>query len=299
MKAARRKPQWFGGSDSAHLRSDAEAMAARGAHRFGALLLLVLAAMALAMLAWTRFSYVDDIARGDARVVAAGPNTIVPAADAGVVNAILVTDGDKVAAGQPLLRIEASLSKAAIDQKRAPLYALAARAARLAAEAEGKEEITFPDEVRRNAPHAADQETATFRDRLRLQKDELATLLQLAAQKGQQLREAQSMLARLEARLRLNRAAESGICGAYRDGTASFAECQTAQRVSIDAAGQVENVRRGLPKAEAALRDAQQKAEEKRGRFWAAARSELNETEARIAALRTQKHKETETTVLR
>ncbi len=298
MNAAARTPPRRDDREPALLRSDAEAVATRGGRRFGALLAIVLGAMTFALVAWARFSVIDDVARGEARVIAGAPNTVLRAPDAGVVKAILVKEGDVVAAGQALVRIELAPSKAAIDEKTARLYPLTARAMRLAAEAEGKGEIAFPDEVRRNAPREAEQETAAFRNRARLQKDELATLEQWAAQTEQQLRDAQSLLARLESRLRLNRAVETDICGAYRNGSTPFAECQAAQRVSLDTAAQVENARRAIPRAEAAWRDALQSVENKRGRFLAEARKELSETEARIAALRAEIKKESETPVL-
>jgi adhesin transport system membrane fusion protein len=137
-----------------------------------------------------------------------------------------------------------------------------------------------------------------YRSRSRQQKGELATLEQQAAQKEQQLREAKSTVARLDARLRLNRAEEYDTCRAYRSGSASLSECQVAQRASLETAGQLESERRGIPRAEAAHREAQQKVEDKRAQFRSEARKELNEAEAQIAALRPQIQKEGQTLAL-
>jgi adhesin transport system membrane fusion protein len=289
------KPEAFSYTDPAFLHSNVEAVATEGARRFGGYLAMTLGALVLVLLVWARLSYMDDITRGDSRIVSSGQNKVVQAPDAGVVKAIFVKEGDAVGANQPLMRIDATPSKATLDEKLVRLYALMARVARLTAEAESRGSIAFPDEVRRNAPREAEAETAAFRSRAQQQKGELATLEQQVAQKEQQLREGKSTVARLDARLRLNRAEEADTCRAYRTGSASLSECQVTQRASLETAGQLESERRGIPRAEAALREAQQKMEDKRAQFRSEARKELNEAEAQIAGLRPQIKKEGQT----
>lgn len=298
MDGSAPKPDAFSYTDPAFLHSSADSVAREGARRFGSYLAMALGALVLALLVWARVSYMDDITRGESRVIASGQNKVVQAPDSGVVKSIFVKEGDTVAAGQPLMRIDATPSKATLDEKLARLYALLARAARLTAEAEDKDAVAFPDEVRRNAPRELEQETAAFRSRAQQQKGELATLEQQVAQKEQQLREAESTVARLDARLRLNRAEEFDTCRAYRSGSASLSECQVAQRASLETAGQLESERRGIPRAEAALREARQKVEDKRAQFRSDARKELNEAQAQIDQIRPQIQKEGQTLAL-
>ena len=288
----------FSYADPALLYSGAEAVATEGARRFGSYLAMALGAFVLVFLVWARLSYMDEITRGESRVIASGQNKVVQAPDAGVVKAIFVKEGDTVIADQPLMRIDATPSKATLDEKLARLYALMARVARLTAEAEDRTAIAFPDEVRKNAPREVEAESAAFSSRAQQMKGELATLEQQVAQKEQQLREGKSTVARLDARLRLNRAEEADTCRAYRTGSASLSECQVAQRASLETAGQLESERRGVPRAEAALREAQQKVEDKHAQFRSDARKDLNESEAQIAALRPQIKKEDQTFAL-
>lgn len=282
----------FSFTDPAQLYSGVEAAAHEGARRFGVYLALTLGAFFFVFLVWARISYMDEITRGDSKVISSGQNKVVQAPDSGVVKAIFVKDGDAVAANQPLMQIDSTPTKALLDEKLTRLYALMARAARLVAEAEGRDTINFAAEVRQNAPREVEAETAAFHSRDRQLRGEVATLEQQAAQREQQLREAKSTVARREARLRLQRAEEYDTCRAYRDGSASLSECQVAQRASLETAGLLESERRGLPRAESALREVQQKAEDKRSQFRADARKELNEAEAQIAALRPQIKKE-------
>jgi len=289
------KTEKFSYADPALLFSSVEAVATEGAKRFRVYLLMALGAFALFFLVWARLSYMDDITRGDSRVIASGQNKIVQAPDAGVVKAIFVKEGEAVAAGQRLMQVDNTPSKATLDEKLSRLYALMARVARLLAEAESKTVIDFPAEVRAGAPREVEAETALFKNRAEQMKGELSTLEQVVTQRQQQLRESKSTVERLEARLRLQRAEEYDTCRAYREGSASMSECQQAQRVSLETAGSLESERSGVPRAEAALREAQQKVEDKRAQFRSDARKEMNDAEAQIAALRPQIKKEGQT----
>jgi len=237
----------------------------------------------------------DDITRGDSRVISSGQNKVVQAPDAGVVKAIFVKEGDAVAAGQRLMQVDNTPSKATLDEKLSRLYALMARVARLSAEAESKTAIEFPAEVQAGAPREIEAETSLFKNRAEQMKGEIATLEQQVTQREQQLRESKSTVERIDARLKMLRAEEHDTCRAYREGSASQSECQVSQRASLEAAGSLESERRGVPKAEAALREAQQKVQDKRVQFRSDARKELNDAEAQIAALRPQIKKEGQT----
>ena len=114
-------------------------------------------------------------------------------------------------------------------------------------------------------------------------------------QREQQLRESKSTVERLDARLKLQRAEEFDTCRAYRTGSASLSECQQAQRASLETAGSLESERRGVPRAEAALREAKQKIQDKRAAFVQDARKDLNDADAKIASLRPQIKREGQT----
>ncbi|NJM82904.1 MAG: biotin/lipoyl-binding protein [Tabrizicola sp.] len=93
------------------------------------------------------------IAQGQVQIEARAQ--IVQHRDGGVVKAILVRDGDRVAAGDPLLVLDeaelATQAKILTDQ----LVELRARAARLAAEREGAATLTLPDELQAAATNDA------------------------------------------------------------------------------------------------------------------------------------------------
>ena len=78
--------------------------------------------------------------------------------EGGIVGAILARDGDSVAAGQVLIRLDETQPRSALDLMRGRRVAAGALEARLVAERDGLEEIRFPDwlEKRRNESDAAE-----------------------------------------------------------------------------------------------------------------------------------------------
>ena len=85
------------------------------------------------------------VARGS--FVATGQNKIVQHLEGGLIRKILVNEGDKVEAGQALVEMDDTTSRA--DEQRLSIKraTLLAAKARLDAEREGMEEITFPAEM--------------------------------------------------------------------------------------------------------------------------------------------------------
>ncbi len=80
---------------------------------------------------------------------------IVQHPDGGVVAEILVDEGDEVAAGDVLLKLDPTLLKSELTITEGQLYELMARRARLVAERDGAEEIVFDEEL----IQAADRDT--------------------------------------------------------------------------------------------------------------------------------------------
>jgi adhesin transport system membrane fusion protein len=90
-----------------------------------------------ALLLWSAFARVDEVTRGDGRVVPSRQLQVLQSLDGGVVEQILVHEGDKVEAGQVLLMIDPTRATSAVADSAAQGFALEARVARLRALAQG------------------------------------------------------------------------------------------------------------------------------------------------------------------
>lgn len=106
--------------------------------------LATLALLLMVLGGWGATARLSGAVIAPGRVEVAGSHQIVQHSEGGIVAEVLVTEGQAVAAGQPILRLDGGdlLSEQAI--LRAALLDLAARRARLEAEQDGAPAIAFP-----------------------------------------------------------------------------------------------------------------------------------------------------------
>jgi len=78
-------------------------------------------------------------------LIVAGENKVIQHLDGGIVREILVKNGDKVTAGQVLLKLDDLQARAAVQLVQSQYLSLLAMRARLEAERDGKKSIAFPD----------------------------------------------------------------------------------------------------------------------------------------------------------
>src|SRR5688572_24911980 len=143
----------------------------------------------------------DEVTRADGKVIPSGQTQIVAHLYGGIVEDILVREGDEVKPGQVLLRIDNRDSQADFGENRARMTALAARAARLRAEAMGQDEIEIPSELEAASPQATGLERQLFRARRESLASELKGLEEQLRQREQELSQQEAIVSSLEKKL--------------------------------------------------------------------------------------------------
>ncbi len=96
---------------------------------------------------WAGNARLDGAAIGSGVIVVESKRKTIQHLEGGIIEDILVAEGDQVEAGQVLVRFDDTHPKAALDLLRGRLMAALALQARLIAERDGAKEIEFPDEV--------------------------------------------------------------------------------------------------------------------------------------------------------
>jgi adhesin transport system membrane fusion protein len=130
--------------------------------RTARMLLLVIAAMLVSGLVWANFAILDEVKRGSGRVIPSQQMQVVQTLEGGIVQEILVQEGAIVKKGQPLMRIDDTNFAAQFGEVRERRAAMAARVARLEAEASGAKQPAFAAELREIAPRAVAAEQSVF-----------------------------------------------------------------------------------------------------------------------------------------
>ncbi len=145
--------------------NDIRAAAALRTPRTSRMLLVTFLAMLVAFLVWAHFAILDEVKRGNGKVVPSRQTQVVQTLEGGIVTEILIQEGAIVQQGQSLMRIDDTKFASEFGEIRERRAAMAARVARLEAEARGHKEVTFPDQLDKVVPASVATETSVFKMR--------------------------------------------------------------------------------------------------------------------------------------
>ena len=165
-------------SEIAYTRDVYQALVTERKHSIGWLILL-LTAMLGALVAWAALTNVEEITRGEAKIIPSTREQVIQSLEGGIISEVYVREGAIVTAGQPLVRIDPTKAQSALAEGLSKALGLKATAARLRAESRGTP-IVFPPEVLKDA-EIVKNETSTFVAKRRAVDESVTGLLRSKA----------------------------------------------------------------------------------------------------------------------
>jgi membrane fusion protein, adhesin transport system len=281
--AARRRPHRpkRGDPEFAIGRAAAELHAPRG---FAHLLLFVIAAFFVIFFAWASWAELDEVTRGEGKVIPSSQVQVVQNLEGGIVAEIPVREGAIVEPGEVLVRIDDVRAASELRESRQRYLALQGALSRLRAEVDDVP-VAFAPEIMTEASGVAQSEGALYRARKEALQSELEILRSQAAQREQELTELATRLGQLERShaLALEELEITEPLAASR--VVSRVQLLRLEREVNDLAGELEATRLAVPRVEAALREATRRIDERQLSFRAEAQRELTAVQAEAAAL--------------
>jgi len=118
----------------------------------------------IAFLGWASWAQLDEVTRGDGRVVPVSRMQKIQSLEGGILGALLVKEGDMVHVGQPLVQLDRTHFRTSFEESSNQALALKAMIARLEAETLNRPAIDFPPDVERDSALAR-SELELFRSR--------------------------------------------------------------------------------------------------------------------------------------
>lgn len=115
--------------------------------------------------AWAAYAPLAGAAVAPGFVAAAGQNQRIQHLEGGIIDKILVREGDTVAAGQILFELDPTAAEAQRNRLEEQVVALSARAARLVAERDGFSALEFPPDLEREAKAGNREELLVEQDK--------------------------------------------------------------------------------------------------------------------------------------
>ncbi|HJS11557.1 HlyD family type I secretion periplasmic adaptor subunit [Sphingopyxis sp.] len=206
-------------------------------------------------LLWASIARVDEISRGQGRVIPSSKVQIIQSAEPSTIREILVRSGQTVKKGQLLVRLDNTTSQSELGQLETENARLAQRAARLAGEGGGAgcTGASCGDEMR-----LAEVRRSSL-------QSQLAALSASVEQRRRDMGEAQATAASLESSLSLAREQVAMLAPLAAKGVVPQTELLTAQREVVDIQGRLAAARQAISRSQAAVREAG--AEVSRARF--------------------------------
>jgi membrane fusion protein, adhesin transport system len=257
----------------------------QGVPRAAAFSVLVVAGFVGLMIAWAHWAMLDEVTRGQGRVIPSSKTQLVQSLEGGIVKELLVRPGDHVAKGDILARIDDTSFSSNLGELNAKRMALQAAVARLRHEASGDLAAlpSFPDEIAKAAPDLIDNETALYVSR----RDSLETVIGVqksrVEQRERELNETKASLASAEETLRLAGEEMKIKEPLGKRGIVPRTEILKLEREIADAKGQIAVLNQTIPKMEASIREAQGEMEIQREKFRQDARTDISQHEADLA----------------
>ncbi len=255
--------------------------------RFAHILTFGVCIFCVLFIIWAHFATLDEVTRGEARVVPSSKIQVVQNLEGGILAELLVRDGRIVEKGDVLLRITNTGAQSQYRDSREQYLNLLAMNARL--EAEGLDRTPqFPQEVLKEAPQLAQSEMALYTTQINEVKSALAVLNDQLSQKQQEITGLQSRQQTLQRSLELARQERDMTAPLVASGAASKLELVKLERGLTELQGQLDDVKLSIPRAESARNEAQKRIEEKTATFHNTAQAELNKHKAEVSALTQQ-----------
>ncbi len=244
----------------------------------------VAAVVVALLLLWAGLARIDEVTRGDGRVIPSRQLQVVQSLDGGVVSEILVREGQTVEAGQLLLRIDETRATSGVRESAAQGVTLKARAARLRALAEG---TAFIPPAGRDAEEkrVIEDERRLYESRFNEVQTSLAIVRQQVAQRQNELVEAQARRASAQRTLELSQQELNQTRPLLTSGAVSQVDVLRLERDVSRSRGEMEQAAAQMARASAAINESQRKVQEVELAARNDARKDLADVSGKLNAL--------------
>lgn len=248
------------------------------------LLLYTIAAILAVFIIWAWFAKVDEVTRGEGRVIPSKQVQVIQSLDGGIVSEILVKEGQTVLVGTPLVRIDETRAVSSFRENQAQYLAFLAKQYRLRSLAEDTA-FNPPEEVRKEAPEIYDQEHALYLS----SKEELQSGINIAREQMVQ-REKELMEVQFKKEI-----AEKNYESATKElaankpllasGAVSEIDILKLEREASRAKSDIDQTRAQIARIQSSIGEARRKISEVEQNFKSKVRTELNDVTARLNSL--------------
>jgi len=236
-------------------------------------------------ISWSNFALIDEIARGDGEIIPSGENQIIQNLEGGIVELILVKEGQEVEKGQILIKIDNQKSKSSYSSNAVKADALQAKIARLSAESKG-EKFTVTKELKERIPNIVENEKGLFETNKHQLYSKMSGLKERLSQKKQELSEAHTQEKHLKSSYRMIKQEVKMTKPMVAKGVRSKIDFLKLQREANEIESKYESVQQSIPRLKSAIKEVQNSIDETTYMFRGDAKVKRNEAISEMRTLR-------------
>lgn len=239
------------------------------------------------ILVWASFAEIDEITRGDGKVVPFGQNKIIQNLEGGIVESILINEGQFVKKDQIILKINNSMTTSTSETNEIKYMELKAKKMRLYAEANN---LKF-DDIKVDDPNLAKyikRERELYLSDINGLHAKNNSIITQIEQKKQEYEEAKARIKTLQISLEYVKEEVAMTEPMVREGVKSKVDFLKLKREENGIQNDIEAAKLSLPRLLEAIKEQKNKIIEAEQTFMNNAKKELNDITAELERLQTQ-----------
>ncbi len=230
---------------------------------------------------WASVSEIEEVTRGEGKVIPASQIQVIQNLEGGILSEILVKVGDDVKKDQLLLRIDQTRFSSSFQQNRAKYLANKAKAARLQAETSGSP-FRVPPDVQKEMPEVAAREQELYLSRQKELRSSMEIKQQQINQRTQELKELNVKLAELNKTFAIFQQELKVTKPLAAQGAVSEMDLLRLERQASQMQGEIETTKQAIPRAQSKIEESHVALRELQLAFLNKAKAELNEVSGQL-----------------
>ncbi len=236
-------------------------------------------------IAWAAWAEVDEVTRAEGKVVASQRTQIIQNLEGGILQAILVNEGQIITQGTPLARLDNEMAASTFRDALSKSLEHRAAIIRLTAELNGSE-LVLSEDILKDAPQLLEDQKAIMQARLRERNSELRLLESQYEQKIKEVEEQEERKKTVDRNLSLVLERREAVTPLYERGNYSRLDFLSLEQEVSNLEGESNALGVSIPKSHAAAREALERIAFREAELDSAITSEINERRVELNSLR-------------
>ena len=256
-------------------------------------LFAVFVSLIILLVVWGNFASVDELTRGEGKVIPSSKIQKVQYLDGGLISEILVKEGEHVTINQPLLKIDTTRVLASFDETQENVYSLEAKQVRLEKELNtnynnGLPKLAFTKELNENALEYIQSEKEVFKNKFYERKNNLKIVRLQYLQREQELKEIKATASQLKEKLLLEKKQYDAMESLVKSGSKSKLELIDKEKEVNQIKNDLETTVLSISRTELSIEEAKSLMNEKKQTIKSTVSVELQETIAEIKKIKSR-----------